>query len=115
MERGLRRSARLGVGACRVQPVLEDVEIKAAQIFRTKILDCLHGRLEFEFLVMCQHFSLQFVGQYQRVAVNFQPLRCWQRIVGGIEISCVGQQEAQRIANAPVTFDDAFQNFIRDG
>ena len=77
------------------------------------MLDRLHRRLEFKLPVVRQYFLLQFINQHQHVAVDFQQIFYWQRILGRIEIHRIRQQKAQCVANAPVAFNHPLQNFIR--
>ena len=72
-QRVLCRAARLRVGGGGVEAILEDVEVKTAQVFRTESLQRLHDAVEFVPAVILFALRLQAARHGQYVAVDFQP------------------------------------------
>jgi hypothetical protein len=108
----LRRAARARIRRRRVQAVLEDVEVEAAEVFGAEGLQRLDDAVELVAFVIGDAAFLQLAGQRQRVAVDFQPLVDRQHVLAGVEIGGIGEQEAQRVADAAVAFDDALEDFV---
>ncbi|MNY07439.1 hypothetical protein D3C86_1402420 [compost metagenome] len=61
------------------------------------------------------HFGLHLRRHRQRVAVDFEQITIRHRLRHRVEVSHVGQQETQRVADAAVAFDHALKDFVRDG
>nr|GEU28492.1 hypothetical protein [Tanacetum cinerariifolium] len=113
-QRGLRRAARRRIHGRRVQAVLEDVEVEAAQVFRAVVLDLrVHG-LEFILRVVLGDFFLQRGHVGQRVAVDFQHLLDRHGVLRMVEVRRIGQQEAQRVADAAIRFRHALEDLVGD-
>ncbi len=70
--------------------------------------------MELVAVVISPAVFLQFTGQRQRVAVNFQPLINRQHVFGCIKISSIGQNETQGIADTAIAFNDALEDFVRN-
>ena len=71
-QRRLRAAARQRLRRRGVEPVLEDVEVERAQVFRAIDLQLGHHRVELVDLVVRQHLGLELRGARQRVAVDLQ-------------------------------------------
>ena len=68
--------------------------------------------MELVAVVVARDQAQQSVRLRDRVAVELEHFGQRDRVFGNIEIRCIGKQEAQRIANAPVAFDHALQDFV---
>src|SRR5882672_1160228 len=110
MERALRRAARRGIGLAGVEPVLEDVEVEGAEILRAEREQALRHEMELVALVIRAHRLLHLRGYGERVAIDLHHLGHWHGVAPRIEVRGVGEQEAQRVAQAPVALDDALQD-----
>ena len=113
-QRVLCRAPCPGILGRGVEAILEDVEVKTAEVFRAEGLQRLHDAVEFVLAVIGLALVLHLPRHGQRVAVDFQPFFGRQGVFLRVKIDGVGQQEAQRVADAPVGFDNALQNFVRD-
>ena len=113
--------SRLGAAPCHaarsagVEAVFEHIQVKAAQILGAKQLQLGHHGVKFVHLEVAQHLGLKFGCAGQGPAVNLQHLRVGHGILGGIKVAGVGQQKAQRVADAAVGIDHAGQDFVVNG
>ena len=58
--------------------------------------------------------ALKIVRHHERVTVDLEPLVHGQRVALDVEVGEIREQEPQRVANAPIGFDDALQDLFRD-
>src|SRR5450759_4737963 len=114
VQRVLRRASCLRVLAGRVQPVLENIEVKPAQILGAETLQLLRHEMEIVIVVVAHHFLLQGLHERERIAVDLQPLFERQRVRLGVEVGGIGEQETQRVADAAVALDHALQDLVGD-
>ena len=114
IQRILRGAAGGGIFPGGVQTVFQNVEIETTQILGTESLQFLCDQMEFVARVICDDFTLQLSHPCQRIAVDFQPLLHRQGMLLQIEIGNIGQQKTQRVADAPVAFHHALENFVGD-
>ena len=112
VQRVLRRAPRLRVLAGGVQPVLENVEVKPAQILGAEALQLLRHEMKVIVVVVAHYFLLQRLRESERIAVDFQPVLARQRVRFGVEVGGVGEQETQRVADAAVALDHALQDLV---
>ena len=110
----LRAAPGQRLGAGRVEPVFQHVEVKRAQVFAAVNLQFRDDGVEFINLVMRQDVGLQLRGAADGVAVDFQHVGQRHGIRRWVEIADVGEQKAQRVADAAVSIDDAGQNLVVD-
>ena len=68
--------------------------------------------MEFVDLVVAQNVLLQLGRTRQRVLVDFQQVVVGHSIGGHVKVAGVGQQKAQRVADAAVGVHDAGQNLV---
>ncbi len=113
-QRGLRGAAGVALGGAGVEPVFEHVEVESAQVFRAVNLQLGHHGMELVALVVGQDVFLQLRGAGQRVAVDLQQLAQRHRVGFRVEIGRVGQQEAQRVADAAVAVHHAGEDLVVD-
>src|SRR3989442_15485478 len=99
---GLGAAAGQALGRAGVQAVLEHVQVEAAQVFRAEQLQLGHHGVEFIDLVVGQQLGLELGGAGQGPAVDLQQLFGGNRVLRSIEVADVGQQEAQRVADAEI-------------
>ncbi len=113
-QRVLRRAPRRGIGAAGVEPVLEDVEVERAEVLGAERLQLLRHEVELVAVVVRRQLVLQPRGERDGVPVDLDPLGNRQRVARGVEVGEVREQEAQRVADAPVALDDALQDLVGD-
>ena len=65
-------------------------------------------------MVVADDFLLQLGCARQGVLVDLQHVLVWDAVGGGVEIAGVGQQEAQRVADAAVGIHHAGQDLVVD-
>ena len=112
-QRGLRRAARDALFRRGVQPVLEQVEIEAAEIHHAEVVDLLVDQVVLVLAIGLDDFLVQRGGARQRPAVDGHHLLHRQRIRRRIEAREVAQQEAHGVAHAPIRIGDALEDFVR--
>ena len=95
-----------------VEPVLQHVEVEATQVLRAEQLQLGDHGVEFVRLVVRQHIGLKLGGARQQPAVDFQQIALGHGVLHGVEIAGVGQQKAQRVADAAVGVDDARHDLV---
>src|SRR5574341_2279996 len=98
----LRRAPRKRSCAAGVEPVLEDIQVEGAELLGAERLQLLRDEMELEARVVGLHLVLQARRQRERVAVDLDHLRHGHRVPGRVEIGGVGEEKAQRVADAPV-------------
>lgn len=113
-QRGLRRTARGAAGSRRVQAVFQDVQVERAEVFRAERLQAGDGGMEIVAFVVALDFGLHLRGHRQRVAVDFEQLAIRHGLADRVEVGHVGQQEAQRVADAAIAFDHALEDLVGD-
>src|SRR6266487_5148904 len=104
VERVLRRAPRGRIRGARIQAVLEDVEVERAEVLRAERLQPRDRGMELEFLAVGEDRGLQHGGERGRIAVDLDPSFHRHRVLFRIEVRGIGEQEPQRIADAPVAF-----------
>ena len=126
-ERRLRRAPRVRSRRRRVEAVLEDVEVERAQVLRAEHLQLRDDRVELvDAVVAAFEHAARGVEPPTISACSSAVRASAQRSissisasgtasVGGVEVAGVGEQEAQRVADAPVGIDDAGQDLVVDG
>ena len=115
-QRGLRRTPRAARLAGRVEAVLQHVEVEPAEVLGAEGLQPLRRRdgTRSARSRACTA-SAERARRGERVAVDLEQLVVAEpRRSRGIEIRGVREQEAQRVADAPVAFDDALQDLVGD-
>src|SRR5262249_25600043 len=113
-ERSLRRPTRPTGARGRIPAILEDIEVEAAQLFGTIALELLHHWVELELAVRIGEFGKVRVRHRERVAVELEQLAHGQRIDRRVEVGGIGHEEAERVPDAPVALDHAFEDLVRD-
>ena len=70
--------------------------------------------MELEPVVVGFALRLQLPCHGQCITVDFQPVLDFEHVARRVEVGRVGKQEAQRIADPAVGFDDALENLVGD-
>ncbi len=96
-------------GLRRVQPVLQDVEVKRAEVFGRKGLQPCDDRVVLVAVVVGLRARGHLAHHRQCIAVDLEPLGDRQHVALRIEVADIGQQEAQRVAQSSIAFNYPFQ------
>ena len=112
VQRGLRRTAGLAVGAGGVLAVLDDVEVETAQLLHAEVVDLGVDVPEAVFAVVFLQLALQQQGAVHGPTVQREHFFGRQDVGGRVEVGQVGEQEAQRVADAPVGVDARAQDLV---
>src|SRR3984893_2573798 len=95
-----------------VKAILQYVEIKAAKFLGAIELQLPHDLMELVLAVARAHVLEIGVGNAQLVAVQLQQFGRGHSVSPRVEIRRVGEKEAQRVANAPIAFDDTLEDLV---
>mmetsp|Transcript_70457 Transcript_70457/g.166067 ORF Transcript_70457/g.166067 Transcript_70457/m.166067 type:complete len:326 (+) Transcript_70457:628-1605(+) len=111
-QRGLGRAAGQALGRRGVEAVLQHVEVEGAEVLGAIDLQLGHHRVELVALEVGQDLGLQLGRAGQRIAVHLQQLGGGDGVRRRVEVAGVGEQEAQRVADAAVAVDDAGEDLV---
>src|SRR5438105_2330392 len=114
VKRALRRAPRQRVRLAGVEPVLEDVEQKRAEVLGAERLQLLRDEVELEALVNACDVVLHARRHGERIAVDLQHFVGRHGVPGGVEVGGVGEQEAQRVAHAAIALHHVLQDLVGD-
>ena len=113
-ERGLRAAPCQAVLGRGVETVLQDVQIEGPQLFRAEGLQQRDDGVELVLQVVVHDALLDLLGHHQRVAVDVEHAVQRHGVLLDVEVGDVGQQEAQRVADAAIGLDHALEDLVRD-
>ncbi len=99
---GLRRAARAVSRRERVEPVLQHIEIKRAEIHHGKIVQRVEDAMKFKSLVPFAALRDQFRRARKHPAVELFHFGVGHGIARGIEIGEISQREAKRVAQLAI-------------
>ena len=114
-QRRLRGTPCQAVGARRVLPVLDDVEIEAAQLRHAEVVELVTDQMELVFVVGLPEIGLQHSGAINDPAVEREHLPGRHAIDRRIEAREVREQKARGIADPAVGVGIALEDLVRDG
>src|SRR5471032_1719353 len=112
VQRGLRRTAGLAVGAGGVLAVLDDVEVETTQLLHAEVVDLGVDVPEAVFAVVLLQLALQQQGTVHGPTVQRQHFFGRQDVGGRVETGQVRQQEARGVTDTPVSVRTALQDLV---
>jgi len=111
-ERGLRRAPRRRICGEGIQPVLDHVEVEGAEILGTERLQLLRHEMELVARVVRHRLLLHLRRHRKRVPVDLHQASGRHRVLAGIEVRGVGEQEPQGVADAAVALDHPLEDLV---
>src|SRR5450830_1423977 len=115
IQRGLRRAARLAVGAGGVLAVLDDVEVETAQLLHAEVVNLRIDIPEAVFTVVLLQLALQQQSTVHGPTVQGEHFLGRQDVGGRVETGQVRQHEACGITDTTVGIGAALQDLLRHG
>jgi hypothetical protein len=112
VQRSLRRTPRPGICLARVEPVLEDVNEECAEVLGAECLQLLRDEVELVTGIVVGDLLLHARRHGERIAIHLHHLADRHGALRGIEIGCIGEEEAQRIAHAPIALHHPLQDLV---
>src|SRR5476651_35004 len=115
IQRGLRRTACLAVGAGGVLAVLDDIEVETTQLLHAEVVDLRVHVPETVFAVAFLQLTLQQQSTVHSPAVQGEHVLGRQDVGGRVETGQVRQQEACGITDTAVGIGATGQDLVRHG
>src|SRR5471032_91288 len=115
IQRGLRRTACLAVGAGGVLAVLDDIEVETTQLLHAEVVDIRVHVPETVFAVAFLQLTLQQQSTVHSPAVQGEHVLVRQDVGGRVETGQVRQQEACGITDTAVGIGATGQDLVRHG
>ncbi len=110
--RRLRRAPRQAGRGCGVEPVLDDVQVVAAQVHDAEVVHLLVDQVELVIAIGGLDLSLQLTRALDRPGVERHQFAEWQGPCG-LEAVQVAEQETHGIAHAAIGIAHAPQDLLR--
>ena len=102
------------VGGPDVEPVLDGVEVERGEVDRAEVVDRVEGHVELEVLVRLPPARDQITEAQQGPAVELVHVAVRAPIALGVEVGQGAEQEAARVADAPVGVGEPVQDLERE-